>query len=376
MNIGVPKELKKLEYRVGLSPASAKQYCGHGHRVYVQSEAGLGSGFTDQEYIQVGCTIVPTIQDVYRIGEMIIKVKEPLGPEYDLMREGQILFTFLHLAASKELTQVMMDRKVIGIAYETIKDDQGRLPCLRPMSEIAGRLSIQEGARFLEKNAGGKGILLGGVPGVAPGHVVVIGADGYAGYNATEIALGMQAKVTAISLTFHQLPKLKKQFGEQLILKESNESTIQEALKTADLVVSAVLIPGAKAPKLIRKDHLKLMQPGSVIVDIAIDQGGSTETSMLTYHDNPIYKVDDIIHYCVGNMPGAVPRTSTLALNQATLPYGLAIANLGYQRALKENKGLLQGLNTYLGKITCEPVATVFGLPSWSLDQVIQSFSK
>jgi alanine dehydrogenase len=205
---------------------------------------------------------------------------------------------------------------------------------------------------------------------------VVIGADGYAGYNATEIALGMQANVTAISLTFHQLPKLKKQFGEQLILKESNESTIQEALKTADLVVSAVLIPGAKAPKLIRKDHLKLMQPGSVIVDIAIDQGGSTETSMLTYHDNPIYKVDDIIHYCVGNMPGAVPRTSTLALNQATLPYGLAIANLGYQRALKENKGLLQGLNTYLGKITCEPVATAFGLPSWSLDQVIQSFSK
>ena len=372
MNIGVPKELKKLEYRVGLSPEYAKKYIDHGHRVFVQTEAGIGSGFSDQEYKNVGCTMVSSIEDVYRLGEMIIKVKEPLPPEFTLMRDGQILFTFLHLAASRELTQVMMDRKVIGIAYETIKDDQGRLPCLRPMSEVAGRLAIQEGARFLQKNAGGKGILLGGVKGVAPGHVVVIGADGYAGYNATEIALGMQANVTAISLTFNQLPTLKKQFGDQLVLKESNESTIQEALKTADLVVSAVLIPGAKAPKLIRRDHLKLMQPGSVIVDIAIDQGGSTETSILTYHDNPIYKVDDIIHYCVGNMPGAVPRTSTLALNQATLPYGLMIANGGYLTALKNNPGLLQGLNTYQGMVTCEPVATLFGLPYLPLKQVIQ----
>jgi alanine dehydrogenase len=372
MNIGVPKELKKLEFRVGLSPDYAKKYIDQGHRVFVQTEAGIGSGFSDQEYKNVGCTMVSSIEDVYRLGEMIIKVKEPLAPEFMLMRDGQILFTFLHLAASRELTQVMMDRKVIGIAYETIKDDQGRLPCLRPMSEVAGRLAIQEGARFLQKNAGGKGILLGGVKGVAPGHVVVIGADGYAGYNATEIALGMQANVTAISLTFNQLPTLKKQFGDQLVLKESNELTIQEALKTADLVVSAVLIPGAKAPKLIRRDHLKLMQPGSVIIDIAIDQGGSTETSILTYHDNPIYKVDDIIHYCVGNMPGAVPRTSTLALNQATLPYGLMIANGGYLTALKNNPGLLQGLNTYQGKVTCEPVATLFGLPYLPLKQVIQ----
>lgn len=372
MKIGVPKELKKLEYRVGLSPDYAKQYIDQGHQVFVQTEAGIGSGFLDQEYESAGCKIVPTIEEVYRIADMIIKVKEPLFPEYTLMRPGQIVYTFLHLAASKELTQVMMDRQVIGIAYETIKDEQGRLPCLRPMSEVAGRLAIQEGARFLEKNAGGKGILLGGVKGVAPGHVVVIGADGYAGFNATEIALGMQAKVTALSLTFNQLPQLKKQFGDQLILKESNESTIQEALKTADLVVSAVLIPGAKAPKLIRRDHLKLMQPGSVIVDIAIDQGGSTETSVLTYHDNPIYKVEEIIHYCVGNMPGAVPRTSTLALNQATLPYGLLIANLGFKEALKANPGLLQGLNTYQGKITCEPVATLFSLPYLSLSDVFK----
>ncbi|MGA0097430.1 MAG: alanine dehydrogenase, partial [Bacilli bacterium] len=303
MIIGVPKEIKKLEYRVGLTPDAAKQYIQHGHQVLIQQEAGIGSGFANEEYLAVGCKILPTIQAIYAQAEMIIKVKEPLEEEFSLMRPNQILYTFLHLAAAKPLTDALLKQQVTGIAYETIQDSNGRLPVLRPMSEVAGRLAVQEGAKYLEKAFGGRGVLLGGIPGVEPGHVVVLGANGYAGFNATQIALGMQAKVTAIDVKFNQVETLVP-FGQgRLTLLPSNDANIRQALKTADLVVSTVLIPGDAAPKLIKRDDLKSMMKGSVIVDVAIDQGGSTETSKVTYHDQPIYEIDGVIHYCVANMP-------------------------------------------------------------------------
>ena len=363
MIIGVPKEIKKLEFRVGLTPFYAGQYIRNGHKVYVQKSAGIGSGFDDQSYLEKGCLLLDTIEEVYAIAEMIIKVKEPLELEFPLMKKGQIIFTFLHLAAAKPLLDALLRSGAIGVAYETIEDEHRRLPILKPMSEVAGRLAVQEGAKYLEKMYGGKGVLLGGIPSVEPGKVVVLGANGYAGYNATLIALGMQAKVTAIDVKFTNLESLKKIHKDNLTLVQSQPDLIFKALLDADLVVSTVLIPGDAAPKLIKKEYLEKMQKGSVIIDVAIDQGGSTETSKLTYHDNPIYEVSGIIHYCVGNMPGAVPRTSTLGLNAATLPYGLAIANKGLLSAIKEDALLKKGVNTYLGKVTYKAIADLYKLP-------------
>ena len=373
MIIGVPKEIKKLEYRVGLTPAAAQIYLQAGHQVFIQQDAGLGSGFSNQEYIHVGCKILPTIADIYGQSEMIIKVKEPLAEEFDLLRPNQILYTFLHLAAAKPLTLALLKNKVTAIAYETIKDKNGRLPVLRPMSAVAWRLAVQEGAKYLEKSFGGRGILLGGIPGVEPGRVVVLGANGYAGFNATQIALGMQANVTAIDVSFSQVETLLKDANGRLTMLPSNESNILKAIQQADLVISTVLIPGDAAPKLIKRHYLSTMQKGSVIVDVAIDQGGSTETSQVTYHDQPIYEVDGVIHYCVANMPGAVPRTSTIGLNQATLPYGLAIANLGFKEAMKNDAGLANGLNTYQGQLTFPALAQIFQLPLFKISDVLSS---
>ncbi len=373
MIIGVPKEIKKLEYRVGLTPAAATAYLQAGHQVYIQTSAGEGSGFSDQEYQVVGCQILPSIEAVYQRADMIIKVKEPLEQEFSLLRPGQILYTFLHLAAARPLTDALLKQKVTAIAYETIKDGLGRLPVLRPMSEVAGRLAVQEGAKFLEKAYGGRGILLGGIPGVEPGHVVVLGANGYAGFNATQIALGMQARVTGIDVAFHQVERLQASSQGRLTLLPSNEANILKAIQTADLVISTVLIPGDAAPKLIKKIHLSMMQKGAVIVDVAIDQGGSTETSRVTYHDQPIYAVDGVIHYCVANMPGAVPRTSTIGLNQATLPYGLAIANLGFIAAMRKDPGLASGLNTYAGNLVYPALANLFQLPLLKLSDVLSA---
>ena len=373
MIIGVPKEIKKLEYRVGLTPAAAKTYIQAGHRVFIQQDAGIGSGFSNQEYTQVGCTILTTIADVYRQAEMIIKVKEPLEEEFNLLKPNQILYTFLHLAAAKPLTLALLKNKVTAIAYETIKDKNGRLPVLRPMSEVAGRLAVQEGAKYLEKSFGGRGVLLGGIPGVEAGHVVVLGANGYAGFNATQIALGMQANVIAIDVSFSQVETLLPMANGRLTILPSNEKNILQSIQKADLVISTVLIPGDAAPKLIKKIHLSTMQKGSVIVDVAIDQGGSTETSHVTYHDQPIYEVDGVIHYCVANMPGAVPRTSTIGLNQATLPYGLAIANLGFKQAMKNDAGLASGLNTYQGQLTFPALAQIFSLPLLKISDVLSS---
>lgn len=373
MIIGVPKEIKKLEYRVGLTPAAAKTYIQAGHRVFIQQDAGIGSGFSNQEYTQVGCTILTTLADVYRQAEMIIKVKEPLEEEFNLLRPNQILYTFLHLAAAKPLTLALLKNKVTAIAYETIKDKNGRLPVLRPMSEVAGRLAVQEGAKYLEKSFGGRGVLLGGIPGVEAGHVVVLGANGYAGFNATQIALGMQANVIAIDVSFSQVETLLPEAKGRLTILPSNEKNILQSIQKADLVISTVLIPGDAAPKLIKKIHLSTMPKGSVIVDVAIDQGGSTETSHVTYHDQPIYEVDGVIHYCVANMPGAVPRTSTIGLNQATLPYGLAIANLGFKQAMKNDAGLASGLNTYQGQLTFPALAQIFALPLLKISDVLSS---
>ena len=373
MIIGVPKEIKKLEYRVGLTPAAAKTYIQAGHRVFIQQDAGIGSGFSNQEYTQVGCTILTTIADVYRQAEMIIKVKEPLEEEFNLLKPNQILYTFLHLAAAKPLTLALLKNKVTSIAYETIKDKNGRLPVLRPMSEVAGRLAVQEGAKYLEKSFGGRGVLLGGIPGVEAGHVVVLGANGYAGFNATQIALGMQANVIAIDVSFSQVETLLPEAKGRLTILPSNEKNILQSIQKADLVISTVLIPGDAAPKLIKKIHLSTMPKGSVIVDVAIDQGGSTETSHVTYHDQPIYEVDGVIHYCVANMPGAVPRTSTIGLNQATLPYGLAIANLGFKQAMKNDAGLASGLNTYQGQLTFPALAQIFALPLLKISDVLSS---
>jgi len=362
MKIGVPIEIKKHEYRVGLTPFHANAYVKAGHTVYIQKNAGVGSGFSDEDYKVAGCQILNTIEDIYATAEMIIKVKEPLEPEYKLMRKGQIMYTYLHLAAFKELTEVMAKNGVIGIAYETIVDKKGGLPCLKPMSEIAGRLATQEGAKFLEKPFGGRGILLGGVPGVLPANVVVVGGAGVVGANSVAMAVGMGANVTAIDVNIDALTAMDNHYQGRVRTLYSTEAAIRQQLAEADLVVGAALIPGAAAPKLIKREHLKIMKPGAVIVDVAIDQGGSAETARMTYHDAPTYTEEGIVHYCVGNMPGAVPITSTSALNNATLGYGLRIANGGYKKALKADPGLMLGLNTYNGEVTCQPVAEFFNM--------------
>ena len=361
MIIGLPKEIKSFEFRVGLVPSNVSDYVAAGHTVLVEAGAGLGSGFADQEYIDAGAEILENAADVWAKADMIVKVKEPLECEYKYFREGLIIYTYLHLADNKPLTDAMLKAKVKGVAYETIIGRTGNLPCLAPMSHIAGRLSIQEGAKYLEKTFGGRGVLLAGVPGVACGNVVVLGG-GNVGANACKMAVGMGANVTVLDLNLARLEYLDDIFQKQVTTLYASRGNVLEAIKTADLVVGAVLVPGAVAPKLIRKEDLKLMKKGAVIVDVAIDQGGNAETSHATTHDNPIYEVDGIIHYCVANMPGAVSRTSTQALANATLPYGLKLASRGVEAACKEDKGLMAGLNCYDGKITFAGVAEAFGM--------------
>ncbi len=360
MKVGTVKEIKNNEFRVGMTPDSAKTYLEHGHSVYVQAGAGDGAGFTDDEYANAGAKVVPTAADVYGECEMIIKVKEPLEEEFALMREGQILYTYLHLAASKKLAEALLKGKVKGVAYETI-EDRGGLPCLKPMSEIAGRLSVQEGAKYLEKPFGGRGILLSGVPGVSRGKIVIIGS-GTVGTNACKAAIGFGADVTVLDLSLDRLAYLDDIFGGQITTLYSTSANIEQSLAQADLAIGAVLIPGASAPKVIRRSYLKNMKPGSVIVDVAVDQGGCCETTHPTTHDDPVFTVDGVVHYCVANMPGSVPRTATLALINATLPYGLMIADNGLEKACRMNGGIAKGVNTYDGQCTYKGVATALGL--------------
>ncbi len=361
MIIGIPKEIKDHEYRVGATPAMVRALVEAGHQVMVQTKAGTAIGFTDEMFVASGARIVQTAADIYK-AEMVIKVKEPQESEFPLLREGQILFCYLHLAPDPIQTKHLIKSKVVAIAYETVTDSHGRLPLLIPMSEIAGRLAIQVGATTLQLNHGGKGTLLGGVPGVAPARVVVLGG-GAAGTEAARMAMGFGADVTIIDIDIHRLRALDALFGPKLKTLYSTSSTIEEEITKADLVVGAVLVPGKTAPRLVTKEMVKKMSPGSVIVDIAIDQGGCIETARPTTHANPTYVVDGVIHYCVTNMPGACARTSTQALTNATMNYALMIANKGYKQALKENHGLRNGLNVCLGQITNEPVAHDLGYP-------------
>ncbi len=360
MKIGTVKEIKKFEFRVGLTPNSCAQYVKHGHEVYVEKNAGLEAGFPDEAYVLNGAVIIDNAKDVWDNVDMLIKVKEPLKTEFKYLREDLILYTYLHLAANKELTDALLNAKTSSVAYETILDDHV-LTCLKPMSEIAGRLSAIEGAKSLEKQAGGSGILLSGVPGVKKANAVIIGA-GVVGENALKMLVGLGANVTILDINLKKLTYLDDIYGQKIQTLYSNEAHIKEALSTADLVISAVLLPGKKAPKLIKRAYYKDMKPGSVIVDVAIDQGGSTEVSVPTYHDAPTYVVDGILHYTVANMPGSVPKTATEALNHATLAYGLKIADLGLEEALSKSRPLQLGLNTMSGFMYCQGVAEAFDL--------------
>ena len=361
MKIGIPKEIKNNENRVGATPAGVKELVEHGHELYVQHTAGEGSGFADSEYEAAGAKILPTIEDVYGIAEMIIKVKEPIEPEYKLVKKGQVLFTYFHFASDLALTEAMIKSGAICIAYETVRGRDGRLPLLIPMSEVAGRMSVQEGARFLEKPQGGRGILLGGVPGVKPAKVLVLGA-GVVGRNAAVMAAGLGADVTICDISLPVLRHCDEFMPKNVKTLFSSSYNIEKELPTTDLVIGSVLIPGAKAPHIITKEMLKLMRPGTVMVDVAIDQGGSFETSTATTHSDPIYEVDGIVHYAVANIPGAVPFTSTLALTNATMPYALRLADLGWVEACKEDPGLADGVNVVDGKVTFKAVAEAFNL--------------
>lgn len=361
MTIGCVKEIKTHEYRVGVTPDNVREYCGHGHMFLVESGAGVGSGFSDEDYSAAGAVIKDKAADVWQCADMIIKVKEPLAQEYPLMRDGQILYTYLHLAADRELTMAMMRSGCTGVAYETIEDADG-LPCLKPMSEIAGRLAIQEGAKYLEKPFGGKGILLGGVPGVKSAKVVILGA-GIVGTNALKMAVGMGADVTIMDINMKRLTYLDDVYSNRIHTLYSTASTIRRELAMADLVVGAVLIPGDAAPKIVKREYLEDMKKGSVMVDVAIDQGGCFETSKTTYHNDPVYTVEGIVHYCVGNMPGAVPYTSTIALTNSTLKYGLAIADYGLKDVCRNYPGLLSGVNIHKGNCTFKKIADCFTLP-------------
>jgi alanine dehydrogenase len=370
MIIGLPKEIKDNEYRVGLTPAGVRALTDAKHHVLVEKEAGAGSGFEDELYERAGATILDSPDDVWAQGEMIVKVKEPIAPEYPRMREGQLLFTYLHLAPDKELTKQLLERKVTGVAYETITDKRGTLPLLTPMSEVAGRMAIQVGATYLEKMNGGGGILLGGVPGVPAARVVIIGG-GVVGTNAAKIAVGMGAQVTIIDNNLDRLRELDDIFLSKVSTLASSAYMIHDAISEADLIVGAVLVPGAAAPKLVTRAMLKDVPKGAVIVDVAVDQGGCIETTHPTTHSNPTYYVEDVLHYCVANMPGAVPRTSTFALTNATLPYALKLANKGFMEAIKSDPGLKEGVNTYAGKLTYEAVATAQGLDYTPLDEML-----
>ncbi|RPF55354.1 alanine dehydrogenase [Aquisalibacillus elongatus] len=370
MNIGVPKEIKNNENRVALTPAGVNDLTNAGHQVFIETDAGEGSNFTDKQYEEAGATIVSTAAEAWKQG-MVMKVKEPLPEEYDYFYEGLILFTYLHLAAEPELTKALVDNKVVGIAYETVQLDNGSLPLLTPMSEVAGRMASQIGAQFLEKSRGGKGILLSGIPGVHRGNVTVIGG-GVVGTNAAKIAVGLGADVTIVDLNPERLRQLDDIFGNQINTVMSNELNIAEAVAKSDLVVGAVLIPGAKAPKLVTEEMVKEMSPGSVIVDVAVDQGGIVETvDHITTHDNPTYEKHGVLHYAVANMPGAVPRTSTIGLTNVTVPYALQLANKGYTKAVKDNKYLAKGVNTLKGQVTYKAVADAHNLGYTELSELL-----
>ena len=362
MIVGVPKEIKNNENRVGATPAGVKELVKNGHTVYVQHTAGEGSGFSDDEYVAAGASILPTIEDVYAKAEMIIKVKEPIAPEYPLIRENQVVFTYFHFACDLALTEAMMKAKAVCIAYETVQLPDRSLPLLIPMSEVAGRMSIQEGARFLEKPQGGRGVLLGGVPGVKPAKVLILGG-GVVGRNAALMAAGLGADVTITDISLPTLRHLAEVMPKNVKTLYSSAHNIELELPTADLVVGSVLIPGAKAPHLVTRQMLGLMRPGTVMVDVAIDQGGCFETSHPTTHAEPTYMVDGILHYAVANIPGAVPFTSTMALTNATLPYAVALANKGWRQACKDDAALAKGVNMVDGKITFKGVAEAFDLP-------------
>ncbi|MBP1614040.1 MAG: alanine dehydrogenase [Bacteroidetes bacterium] len=361
MIIGIPKEIKNNENRVGMTPAGVREMAKKGHTMYVQHTAGVGSGFTDEEYVAAGATILATIEEVYSTAEMIVKVKEPIEPEYKLIKKGQLLFTYFHFASDEELTHAMIASGAICLAYETVKKADGSLPLLIPMSEVAGRMAVQEGARFLEKPQGGKGILLGGVPGVKPAKVLILGA-GVVGTHAAMLAAGAGADVTITDISLPRLRYLSEVLPKNVKTLYSSEHNIKAELPSTNLVVGSVLIPGDKAPHLITKEMLKLMQPGTVMVDVAIDQGGCFETSHATSHSEPIYIVDGIVHYAVANIPGAVPYTSTLALTNASLPYAIALAGKGWRTACKEDAALAAGLNVVEGKVTFKAVADIYGL--------------
>ncbi len=362
MIIGVPKEIKNNENRVGVTPAGIMEFISHGHTVFVQHNAGLQSGFEDQEYIDAGAQILPTIEEVYETAEMIIKVKEPIEQEYTLIKENQLVFTYFHFASSEPLTHAMIKSKAVCISYETVEDVDRSLPLLTPMSEVAGRMSIQQGAKYLEKPLKGRGILLGGVPGVAPAKVLVLGG-GVVGTQAAKMAAGLGADVTILDISMKRLRYLDDVMPANVNTEFSNEYTIRKHIKTSDLIIGGVLIPGAKAPKLITRDMLKEMRPGTVLVDVAVDQGGCFETTKPTTHQDPTYIIDDVVHYSVANMPGAVPFTSTMGLTNVTLFYALQLANKGWKTACKENQSLQKGLNIINGKVVYPAISEAFNLP-------------
>ncbi|UOD50889.1 alanine dehydrogenase [Orrella daihaiensis] len=370
MRIGVPKEIKNHEYRVGLTPASVRELTLAGHEVMVQADAGAAIGMLDHDYVSAGASIAPDAEAVFEYAQMIIKVKEPQLPECEMLKPGQILYTYLHLAADAAQTKALMQSGAICLAYETITGPGGGLPLLAPMSEIAGRMSIQAAATHLEKVRGGKGVLLGGVPGVPAGHVVILGA-GVVGTNALQMAVGLQARVTVIDKNLERLRYLDTLYGNRMTTLYSTTPAIEDAVKSADVVIGAVLLPGAAAPKLVTHDMVRQMQPGSVLVDVAIDQGGCFETSHPTTHAEPTYVIDEVVHYCVANMPGAVARTSTLALNNATLPHALALANKGWQAAMQCDEHLRRGLNVCQGKVTYRAVAESLGLPYTAAESLL-----
>lgn len=371
MIIGVPKEIKNHENRVALTPAGAAEFVKRGHKVFIQSGAGLGSGFSNEEYLNAGAELLPDIENVYATAEMIIKVKEPVKPEYPLIREDQLIYTYFHFASSEELTNAMINQKAVCLAYETVELEDGSLPLLIPMSEVAGRMSIQEGAKFLEKTFGGRGVLLGGVPGVPPAKVLILGG-GIVGTEAAKMAAGLGADVTIMDISLKRMRYLDDIMPANVKTMMSNEYNIREMVKKNDLIVGAVLIPGAKAPHLVSRDMLKTMRPGTVLADVAVDQGGCIETTKPTTHDNPTYVIDDVIHYTVANMPGAVPRTSTLALTNSTLPHALQLAGKGWKQACIGDKALRKGLNVVKGKVVYKGVADAFGLKYNNVEEVLK----
>jgi alanine dehydrogenase len=370
MNIGIPKEIKVNENRIAVTPAGVQELCKHGHTVYVQKGAGYESGFLDDQYEVAGATILPDIDDVYNSAEMIIKVKEPIAREYELIKKGQLIFTYFHFASYEPLTKAMLDSEAVCLAYETVEKSNGTLPLLIPMSEVAGRMAVQEGAKFLEKQLGGRGILLGGVPGVNPAKVLILGG-GIVGTQAAKMAAGLGADVTIVDLNLARLRYLADIMPANVSTLMSNEYNIRELIPHQDLIIGAVLIPGAKAPHLITKDMLKDMKRGTVLVDVAVDQGGCIETCKPTTHENPTYIIDDVIHYCVANMPGAVPYTSTVALTNATLPYALQLAGKGWKKACRGNNELKTGLNIVNGKVVYKAVAEAFNLPYHPVSEVL-----